>query len=435
MSRPGIQTTSKQLSERDAELLVRHLDADVQSLLLNDAIPRNSEIRNLSDETDSATTRVSRTLCLRCHNLLHQNHEIAPAQSNLITDHQIFAKMRKEQNGIVLLVVDIYDFPFSLVRNVQQIIGSHRPIVLVVNKVDVLPNPDRHSARVQKWVREQCKQLGLPTFKNICLVSAKKGYGIFELINTIRELRDAKDDIYMVGYTNVGKSQVLNALLNKTKESSHLKVTSSKVPGTTIGKISVPLSVFENLLGPVDDKPRDIIDTPGIVNQQQAIHFLRPELLDTILPKQRVKPLNYRLPEGKTIFLGPFARIDVVEAEKPIIATVCSAISPHIVTTCKISTDTSHPTHDPKTLNILNVAQLPTLQPLPNYIQAHGDGSPVAQFDLALSGAGWIGFAGIAGKLKLTVWSPGGDEGLVWKREPALLPFEFSAKGKKLTKL
>lgn len=50
-----------------------------------------------------------------------------------------------------------------------------------------------------------------------------------------------KKDIYFVGTTNVGKSTLINAIINMNSDLKDV-ITTSKFPGTTLDEIKIPLS-------------------------------------------------------------------------------------------------------------------------------------------------------------------------------------------------
>src|SRR5690606_29912719 len=110
---------------------------------------------------------------------------------------------------LVVHIVDLFDFEGSLITGLHRFVGNN-PVVLVVNKVDLLPkaiNPNR----IVNWVRKQAKTYGLKPAE-VVLCSAKKNIGFDRVVETVAELR-GKRDVYVVGATNVGKSTLINRLI------------------------------------------------------------------------------------------------------------------------------------------------------------------------------------------------------------------------------
>src|SRR5699024_6584286 len=50
-----------------------------------------------------------------------------------------------------------------------------------------------------------------------------------------------------------------------------------------------------------------------IVNERQMAHFVSSADLKMITPKKEIKPRNYQLNSGQTLFIGGLARIDFIK--------------------------------------------------------------------------------------------------------------------------
>lgn len=110
-------------------------------------------------------------------------------------------------------------------------------------------------------------------------------------------------DIYFVGMTNVGKSTLINAIIDKMGDVKNL-ITTSRFPGTTLDKIEIPL-----------DNGHFLIDTPGIMTANQLATHISPKDLEIISPKKPLKPATYQIKPGNTLFLGGLGRIDFLKGE------------------------------------------------------------------------------------------------------------------------
>ncbi|CBZ28768.1 conserved hypothetical protein [Leishmania mexicana MHOM/GT/2001/U1103] len=141
----------------------------------------------------------------------------------------------KEKKCVVVLVVDITDFPGSMVYDLPGLISMNNPVIIAVNKMDCIRNrsfnyagKDRSVAAclvpesyVRRWVMDIAVQFGLPQhqIKKVVPLSAKRGWGITHLISAIEDaanlnLRRPHKPLptYFVGVANVGKSSVINAM-------------------------------------------------------------------------------------------------------------------------------------------------------------------------------------------------------------------------------
>ncbi|KAF9321189.1 hypothetical protein BG003_003013 [Podila horticola] len=103
---------------------------------------------------------------------------------------------------------------------------------------------------------------------------------------------------------------------------SKYKTTVSNVPGTTLERIKVPLSVLSRYMGATynDVKTKWLMDTPGIrTGSGQLTSLLTLDELKVTLPKKVLKPATFMLEEGKSFFLGGLVRIDCISVGKPIV--------------------------------------------------------------------------------------------------------------------
>ncbi|MFC2948421.1 ribosome biogenesis GTPase YqeH [Virgibacillus sediminis] len=248
--------------------------------------------------TPASSLEREEVLCKRCFRLKHYNE----IQDVAMTDDD-FLKMVssiRDAEGLVAHVIDIFDVEGSLLKSLPRIVGNN-PIVLVGNKVDLLPK-SANKRKLSQWLRTQAKEAGLKV-KDVYLISSSKGYGMDELAEGLEQYRGGKD-IYIVGTTNVGKSTFINRLIRQTSGLEEV-ITTSYFPGTTLGFIEIPL-----------DDDTALIDTPGIVNKQQMAHYVSSADLKLITPNKEVKPRTYQLNEQQTLFFGGLARLDFVNGEK-----------------------------------------------------------------------------------------------------------------------
>lgn len=237
-------------------------------------------------------------LCRRCFQLRHYNKN-----EEVSLEDEDFLHMVSEINktdSLVIHVVDLFDIEGTLLQSLHRIVGN-QSIILMANKIDLLPK-STNSTKLIHWIRKKSKEAGLK-IEEVLLISASTGLGIEEAAMTMEEKREGKD-IYVVGVTNVGKSTFINQLIERSlgeKES----ITTSYFPGTTLGFISIPL-----------DENTALIDTPGIVNQQQIAHYVSQEDLKIITPKKEVKSRIYQLNNKQTLFIGGLVRMDFVKGER-----------------------------------------------------------------------------------------------------------------------
>lgn len=248
--------------------------------------------------TPKSSLEKENVLCQRCFRLKHYNE----VQDVSITDDDFLQMVSSIRNtdGLVVHVIDIFDVDGSLIKSLPRIIGDN-PIVLVGNKVDLLPK-STNKRRLTQWLRSQAKEAGV-IVRDVFLISSTQGHGIKELTSRLENYR-ADRDIYIVGMTNVGKSTFINRLIKGTSGKNDV-ITTSYFPGTTLGFIEIPL----------DDKT-SVIDTPGIVNKQQMVHYVSDKDLKLITPNKEIKPRVYQLDSAQTLFFGGLARLDFIKGDR-----------------------------------------------------------------------------------------------------------------------
>ncbi|KAF9902682.1 hypothetical protein EC991_004640 [Linnemannia zychae] len=98
------------------------------------------------------------------------------------------------------------------------------------------------------------------------------------------------------------------------------QTTVSNIPGTTLERIKVPLSVLSRFMGATykEVQTKWLMDTPGIRPAAgQLTSWLTLEELKVTIPKRVLKPVSFTLEEGKSFFLGGLVRIDCLSIGKP----------------------------------------------------------------------------------------------------------------------
>lgn len=225
-----------------------------------------------------------------------------------------------DKKGIVVNVVDVFDFEGSFINAIKRIVGN-KQIILAANKLDLLPR-QINQRRVKEWLKRTARKYGLEA-DDVVLLSAEKGWGIEDLLASINKIRH-DEDVYIVGTTNVGKSTLINKLIESSVGEKDV-VTTSRFPGTTLDMIDIPL-----------DETSNMYDTPGIIQEHQMTHLVTDKELKQIMPKKEIKQRIYQLNEGQTLFFGGLARIDYVSGGKrPLVCFFSNDLNIHRTKTIK----------------------------------------------------------------------------------------------------
>lgn len=179
---------------------------------------------------------LSGATCQRCHLLTHHHKAL-----NLnVSAEEYCAVVQRIQplKALVLLIVDLLDVPDSIVPDLSKLVGTNKHIVVLGNKIDLLPGDSpNYLKRIKRQLSQYCEDAGFGAqVTDVHLISAKTGYGIEGLISSLQKSWKYKGDVYLVGSTNAGKSTLFNTLLEsdycKSKASDLIhKATISPWPG------------------------------------------------------------------------------------------------------------------------------------------------------------------------------------------------------------
>ena len=204
--------------------------------------------------------------CQRCY--IMKKYDVALKVTVSPDDYPKTIAHLKEKRAIIVLIVDLTDFPGSVWPDILNELGPNKKILLVGNKIDLLPaDSNLYLKRIEqsmvKAFKEKCleyhydhvKELNntkeIPEIVHSILVSARTGYNIEVLIDKIysfwnQNYEDVGGDIYLIGTTNVGKSSLFNMLVDSDlcKISAQDRVNKamiSTVPGTTLNLLKFPI--------------------------------------------------------------------------------------------------------------------------------------------------------------------------------------------------
>lgn len=237
---------------------------------------QNSDINKLG-----YTKKMDSNYCLRCFRIKNYNEYKLVDKSN--SDYIDILKSI-DKKDLVVLVVDLFNT--GNLNDLLKYINSN--ILLVLTKRDILPL-SVYDKRIEEYFDN--KQV-----IDKVIISSKNNYNYDLLYNKIKKYRT--DNVYVVGYTNSGKSSMINKLIyNYTNDESNITV--SNLPSTTLNKIEILFEDFK------------LIDTPGILDEGNIINYIDKELLNKITPKCEIKPKIYQVKNKESIIVEDILRLDV----------------------------------------------------------------------------------------------------------------------------
>lgn len=238
----------------------------------------------------NATTKY----CKRCFQLKHYGK----LDNSKVDNNQIINVLNELnlENNYVIYIVDLLDLG-SLQR-----IKKDKVNLIAINKYSLFPKNFNINLTLTK-IDSILKEYGFENITFVVYDSINK-FNISTIYKIIKEQSLNNKKIYIIGNTNVGKSSLINALLKYVKKDAHLSVSS--YPNTTLNLSKIKL-----------DKFTSIIDTPGIIDNQNFITNLSKESLNKLGKYKNFTVKNFELKdENQSFFVESFFYLKINKIDK-----------------------------------------------------------------------------------------------------------------------
>lgn len=241
------------------------------------------ELQNTDHNSLGYVSNLNNSLCERCFRIRNYNEYSVVSKSN--DDYIEILKNINKTNDLVILVVDLFNINNKLDEIFKYI---NNDILLVLTKRDILPR----SCYDEKLVEYFNKFNVIDTV----IVSSIKNYNFDLLYSKINKYKKS-NDVYVVGFTNSGKSTLINKLIYNYSEIDTY-ITTSNLPNTTIDSIKIKLN--NDLV---------LIDTPGLVTKGDIINYVDGNTIKKVIPNKEIKPITYQVKSLETIYIDSLVRI------------------------------------------------------------------------------------------------------------------------------
>ena len=231
--------------------------------------------------------QINSSLCERCFRIINYN-EYQKIEKN----NDEFVKILEQINktgDLVLLVIDLLNINKDLSFLLSKL---QNDILAVYTKRDLLPLLIKDDKLLSYGEKLKLKLV------DSVIVSSVNNYNLDLLLEKINKYKKS-DKIYVVGYSNTGKSTLINKMIYNYSNSNS-KITTSMLPSTTIDTIEIKLNDEITL-----------IDTPGILEEGNIAHFVDNKTLKKIQPKKEIRPITYQIKAKQIISIDDLAVLEL----------------------------------------------------------------------------------------------------------------------------
>ena len=221
------------------------------------------------------TASIGSKLCERCFRIRNYNE-----YQVVIKDNADYIDILKSINvdSLVILVVDLLNINNRLFE-IGKVIKNN--VLLVLTKYDLIPFNN------EEKIMDFFKPLNLNIVDTV-IISSQNNYHFDELYQKIKQYKSG-NKVYVIGYTNAGKSSMINKLIYNYSNNIDY-ITTSNLPSTTLNTIEIGIDDFI------------LVDTPGLLDDN-ICNYVDSNLIKKIVPKRRVKPITYQIKSLQTIIV------------------------------------------------------------------------------------------------------------------------------------
>ena len=220
--------------------------------------------------------------CENCFKLIHYGKVNS---IDKIIDYKKIINDINCSNYPVLFVIDILNLNeenlefFNMIKNEKYIL---------LTKFDILPKGIKEG-KIIKYFKDNFINVD-----NVYCVSGTNNYNVEKIFNILKDKK--YNNIYITGFTNAGKSTLLNAFL-KLNGMKEVLATSSSV-NTTKENINININGI------------NFIDTPGFKYNNSLYNELDEKEVIRIIPKKELKVKTFQIYGGDSIIVDNIIRID-----------------------------------------------------------------------------------------------------------------------------
>ena len=226
--------------------------------------------------------------CKRCYRIKHYG-DYTSLKKHSVSSDKVFEAVNQLE-GVILLVIDVTDIDSGLFTGIQRHLAQ-RDFIIVLTKWDLLPKTVSKQ-KVESYLLSKLRDMPINVI-GVAMSSDRGKVGMTNLIQQIKRLKIKQ--LIAVGYANMGKSTLINALIGKQ---DHLTI--SPYPHTTLE------------INKIDWEYGTIIDTPGIKIENSFFDTLEFEDFENYSILSPFKPKTYQLDSAQTFVIDKIGIISII---------------------------------------------------------------------------------------------------------------------------
>lgn len=221
--------------------------------------------------------------CERCFKITHYNEKLIIPLENI---NEYIIKEVNSNPKHVFFMIDLLNISEETINTFKQI---ECPKTLIISKLDIIPKSIKETLIIS-WLEKT-----YDIKDQISFISTKKNINTKTILWTLKALN--KKEAYILGYTNAGKSTLINKISDQN-EIKDKRITTSLIPNTTIDFIEIPINEYT------------LFDSPGFTLNNSLYDDNEVTLMNRILPKNTIKPITEQTKSNTSLLIENKMRIN-----------------------------------------------------------------------------------------------------------------------------
>ena len=222
--------------------------------------------------------------CERCFKIIHYG-EYSVLDKKIDTDG-IVRNINSDKVASVAFLIDALNINEKTKKYINRFKNNK---YILITKKDVLPKSLKEN-KLKDYIKEN-----IYNTDNIMFISSFKNYNIDEFINKVTT--DNVHRLYIVGFTNSGKSTFINHILTSLNKAP--TITTSSIPNTTASYIAIKLN-----------SKLTIVDTPGFIDNDAIYNFVNYNKMVKLYPKKELKVKTFQVRSSYSVIVNDILRIE-----------------------------------------------------------------------------------------------------------------------------